>query len=75
MIVASYSGIRPLRMTVNGSEIAVKGGWGRVEFEVPTQLPSGQNSVEAYWDGTISFREYDGHDTMFRVRVPYTIRK
>lgn len=74
MMVASYSGIRPLQMTVNGSEIAVEAGQGRVEFIVP-QLPPGRSSVEAHWDGTISFREYDGRDTAFRVRVPYTIRK
>lgn len=75
MMVTSGRAAR-LHMTANGDSIPVEAstGRGRVQFVVSSQLPAGQSSVQAYWDGTISFQHY-GRDTTFRLRVPYTIQK
>ncbi|GAA4387279.1 hypothetical protein GCM10023186_32770 [Hymenobacter koreensis] len=56
---------------VNGHPVNV-GPDGRVQvsFLVPTDAPDGP----ALWDGKISGR-YEGRDTTFRIRVPYTIQR
>jgi hypothetical protein len=68
------SSTKPLiyRITVqaNGKPLQIgPDGKARVEFTVPADAPSGP----ATWDGVIQGR-YQGRDTTFRIRVPYTIQ-
>ena len=73
-LTASASSIRP-SMTLNGSPLAVDPtGHGKVEF---TARPGGfdaSGNAKASWEGKIRFQQ-NGRDTMFTVKVPYTITK
>ncbi|OWP62398.1 hypothetical protein CDA63_14515 [Hymenobacter amundsenii] len=75
LLLRSSGATEKLKMGANGVAVPVsEDGRGRVEFRVARQLPPGQDSMRAFWEGTISLYVY-GHDSTFRLRVPYTIRK
>ena len=70
-LTSSASGVRP-RMTLNGRPLAVgPDGKGRVSLTAPRLAP-GQSRQTVTWEGTITLPNH-GRDTIFRVRVPYTI--
>ena len=75
LLLRSSGATEKLRMSANGVAVPVsEDGRGRVEFRASRQLPPGQESMHAFWEGTIRLPVY-GHDSIFRLRVPYTIRK
>lgn len=60
-----------MRMACDGQPFPVdENGYGQVEFVAPSLRGAAQPM--AVWEGSISYR-YDGRNSTFRVRVPYTI--
>ncbi|RAK69871.1 hypothetical protein [Hymenobacter edaphi] len=60
-----------LTMTANGQPVSIDaGGFGRVAFTAPAL--GGALRRQLAWEGTVRVR-LAGHDTTFRVRVPYTV--
>lgn len=64
-----------LRMTLNGTPIAVRDGKGEVHFKVPSipdSIPKSIDKITRYWEGSITFKS-KGKDTTLKAKVPYTI--
>jgi len=74
-LTASATGLRPT-MTLNGSPLSVdpSTGKGKVEFTARPGSFDAAGNAKAQWTGTIRFKQ-NGRDTLFTVKVPYTITK
>ncbi|MGI4864029.1 MAG: gliding motility protein GldM [Janthinobacterium lividum] len=73
-LTAGASGLRPT-MTYNGSPLTVgPDGHGKVEFTARPGSFDAAGNAKASWSGTIRMNQ-NGHDTTFKVNVPYTITK
>ncbi|TGE20036.1 hypothetical protein [Hymenobacter elongatus] len=74
LLVSGYSRKQGLWMQVNGDTIPVSSdGRGKVRFPVARQLPAGQDSLAAFWDGKVTVQITEDYYQTLRVRVPYTI--
>ncbi|GAA3948365.1 hypothetical protein [Hymenobacter algoricola] len=74
LLVSGYSKQQGLWMQVNGDTIPVgSDGQGKVRFPVASQLPPGQDSLAAFWNGKVTVQITEDYYQTLRVRVPYTI--
>jgi len=71
MLIATFPEIKQM-MTVNGRPIEIVNGKGRVEFVADGKGLESQDSIKKNWIGTIG-AYWQGTDTRWTVRVPYTV--